>query len=155
MNRSLIALALVGALSAFAGCDEKKPEAPKAGPGPAAQDSSTKAKLTEAQAATVKKYEEFVAASEKQIDALKAQAAKATDSTKTKIQASLKPAEEELSKLKAALVTAKNDGVKEDGQLDKLGASAKAAFDKAVNEASDVGGAVKDAASDALKSFNK
>ncbi len=156
MNRSIIALALVVSAGVFVGCDKKEPEASKTGTGTTAtESSSTSAKLTEAQAATVKKYEEFVAASEKQIAALKTQASKATDTTKDKIQASLKPAEAELTKLKAALASAKSDGVKEDGKLDELGASAKAAFDKAVKEASDFGGAAKDAANDALKSFSK
>jgi hypothetical protein len=156
MKRSIITLALVVSAGLFVGCDKKEPEAPKTGTGPsAAESSSAKAKLTEAQAATVKKYEEFVAASEKQIAALKEQASKASDTTQDKIRASLKPAEKELTKLKAALVSAKEDGVKDDSKLDELGASAKAAFEKAVKEASDFGSAAKDAANDALKSFSK
>jgi hypothetical protein len=184
MNRTFIALALVGAAGLFVGCDEKKPEAPKTGPGtvppamPAVQppagapgaggsaaapsaaapkgvEAETKAKLTEAQAATVSKYDAFVAASEQQIASLKAQAEKATETTKSKVAASLKPAEAEIGKLKSALSTAKTDGIKDDAKLDALGASAKAAFDKAVKEATDMGAAAKDAASDALKSFGK
>jgi predicted nucleic acid-binding Zn-ribbon protein len=153
MNRQMMLFALIVSAGLIVGCDKKEPEtatkpgtdaAAKAPDGQGVVDEA-KAKLTEAQAATIKKYEELVASSEKKIADLKAKIASAGEAVKTRTEDALKPAEAELGKLKAALSTAKADGAVEESALEGKWKSAKEALEKAVKEAGDLGAAAGDA----------